>query len=50
MTIHIAFDAKQGLLVQTHIRPAVLRALLTAIAGLAALPWLGPIGHALGWL
>ena len=50
MKIHIEIDAKNGLIVGGYIRPAVLRVVLTATAGIAAFPLLAQIGQALGWM
>jgi hypothetical protein len=49
MTIHITIDAQHGLSFSGHISTAVLRILLAA-GGVASLPWLAQLGHALGWL
>jgi hypothetical protein len=49
MNIHIVIDSKRGLSISGHISPAVLRIVLAA-GGLASLPWLTELAHALGWL
>lgn len=50
MDISIEFTPKTGLQISAHIRPAVLRVVMSAVVGLASLPWLTHLAQALGWL
>jgi hypothetical protein len=50
MKFSFKLDPKTGLHISAQLCPAILRVLLTAIAGLASLPWLTQLIQVMGWM